>query len=119
MTLSDIYLGPGVWTLETSAGMAIVGFLAGLLSQKSLHLKRRGLMVEGFLLTVFFDVSTSVADAIIFHYPILVALAGLYVPFMMTGLSPYPFGWVDELTTAMLLGLIGPSLVSRIGRLYH
>ena len=119
MTLSDIYLGPGVWTLETSAGMAIVGLLAGLLLQKSLHLTRTGLMVEGFLLTVIFDVSTSIADAIIFHYPILVALAGLYVPFIMTGLSPYPFGWVDELTTTTLLGLIGPSLVSRIRRFYH
>jgi hypothetical protein len=119
MTLSDLYLGPGVWTLETSTGMAVVGLLAGLLWQRSPRLSRKGLAVGGFLLTMVFDVGTSIADAIIFQYSVWIALAGLYVPFMMTGLSPYPFGWVDELTTATLLGLMGPSLVSRIRKFYH
>jgi len=119
MTLSDLYLGPGVWTVETSAGMAVIGLLAGLLWQRSPHLSRKGLAVGGFLLTMVFDVGTSIADATIFHYPIWIALAGLYVPFIMTGLSPYPFGWVDELTTATLLAVIGPSLVSRIRKTYH
>jgi uncharacterized membrane protein len=119
MSLSDLYLGAGVWTLETSTGMAVVGLLAGLLWRRSPRLSRKGLAVGGFLLTVVFDIGTSIAAAIIFQYPVSIALAGLYVPFMTAGMSPYPFGLVDELTTAALLGIIGPSLVSRIRKFYH
>lgn len=119
MSLSDLYLGAGVWTLETSTGMAVVGLLAGLLWQRSPRLSRKGLAVGGFLLTMFFDIGTSIADAIIFQYPIPIALAGLYVPFITPGMNPYPFGWVDELTTATLLGIMGPSIVSRIRKFYH
>jgi uncharacterized membrane protein len=119
MTLSDLYFGAGVWTIETSAGMAVVGLLAGLLWQKSNQQNRWVLALGGFLITMVFDIGTSIVDAVLYHYPVWVAMAGLYVPFMVTGASPYPFGFVDELTTAILLGLMGPSLVSRIRKLYH
>ena len=119
ISLSDLYLGAGVWTLETSTGMAVVGLLAGLLWQRAPRLSRKGLAVGGFLLTMLFDIGTSIADALIFRYPISIALAGLYVPFLTPGMNPYPFGLVDELTTAVLLGIVGPSLVSRIRKFYH
>ncbi|MGP8069290.1 MAG: ECF transporter S component [Candidatus Bathyarchaeia archaeon] len=119
MTLSDLYFGAGIWTIETSTGMAVVGLLAGLLWHKSNRLNRWVMAIAGFLITMVFDIGTSIADAVLFHYPVWVAMAGLYVPFMVAGASPYPFGFVDELTTATLLGLMGPSLVSRIRNFYH
>jgi hypothetical protein len=42
----------------------------------------------------------------------------LYVPFVFSGFSPYPFGLVHELTTALLLSLIGPSLITQIRKFY-
>ena len=33
--LSDLYFGAGIWTIEISAGMSVVGLLAGLLRRKS------------------------------------------------------------------------------------
>ena len=119
MTLSDLYFGAGIWTIETSAWMAVVGLLAGLLWHRSNHLSRWIMTLGGFLITVVFDIGTSITDAVSFHYPVWVSIVGLYVPFLIGGLSPYPFGFVDELTTAILMGLIGPSLVSRIRKFYH
>ncbi|MGA8855929.1 MAG: ECF transporter S component [Candidatus Bathyarchaeia archaeon] len=119
MTLSDLYFGAGIWTIETSAGMAVVGLVAGLLWHKSNRLGRWVMAIGGFLITMVFDIGASIVDAVLFHYPVWVAMAGLYVPFMVAGASPYPFGFVDELTTAILLGLMGPSLVSRIRNFYH
>jgi energy-coupling factor transport system substrate-specific component len=119
MILSDLYFGAGIWTIETSAGMAVVGLLAGFFWHKSNRLGRWTMVLGGFLITVVFDVGTSVADAALFHYPVWVALAGLYVPFLIAGASPYPFGFVNELTTAILMSLMGPSLVSRIREFYR
>lgn len=121
MTISDILspFGAGVWTIETSAGMAIVGLLAALLWHHAAVLDRRRMAVGGFLLAVLFDVETSVVDALIFNYPWLGALLALYVPFITGGVSPYPFGFVHELTTAVLLGTIGPSLIVRIRKFHY
>ena len=119
MTLSDLYFGAGIWTIETSAWMAVVGLLAGLLWHKSNRLNRWIMALGGFLITVVFDIGTSITDAVLFHYPVWVSIAGLYVPFIVPGASPYPFGFVDELTTAILMSLMGPSLVSRIRKFYH
>ena len=119
MTLSDLYFGAGIWTIETSTGMAIVGLLAGLLWHKSKRLNRWTMAVGGFLITMIFDIGTSIADAMLFHYPVWASIAGLYAPFILSGASPYPFGLVNELTTAVLMSLIGPTLVWRIRDIYH
>jgi hypothetical protein len=73
----------------------------------------------GFLLTMFFDIGTSIIDALLFRYPWVGAVLALYVPFITGGTSVYPFGFADELTTAILLAAIGPSLISRIRKIYR
>ena len=115
MTLSDLFFGAGVWTIETSGWMAIVGLLAGFF----LGSNRWKMALGGFLLTVLFDVGTSVVDALLFSYPWSTAILALYVPFISGGLSPYPFGLAHELTTAILLGTIGPSLITQIRKFYQ
>jgi energy-coupling factor transport system substrate-specific component len=119
MTISDLALGPGPWTIETSAGMAVVGLLAGLLWYRSSNIGRLRMAIGGYLLTVLFDIGTALVDSTIYHYPWEVAVLGLYVPFIMGGLSPYPFGFVHELTTALLCATIGPSLISQIRKMYQ
>ncbi len=116
MTLSDFVspYGAGVWTIETSSGMAIVGLLGGLLWHHANSLSRWKMAIGGFLLTMLFEIGTSVVDALLFSYPWLTAVFALYVPFLMGSLSGYPFGLAHELTTAILLGAVGPSLISRI-----
>ena len=122
MTLSDIAspFGAGVWTLETSGFMAIVGLLAGLLWHHATSFNRWKMALVGFLLTMVFDVGTSVLDAFLFSYSWEAAVLALYVPFLNGNVSsPYPFGFAHELTTAILLGTIGPSLISRIRKVYQ
>jgi len=119
MTLSDLYLGAGIWTLGTSACMALVGLLAGILWHRADHLNRLGLAIGGFVLTMMFDIGTSIVDALLFNYPWWSSVLALYVPFASVGLTPYPFGLVHELTTAILLGLIGPSLIGQVRKLYR
>ena len=120
MSISDLAtpLGAGFWTIETSAGMATVGLLAGLLLHKSDKVGRVRFGLVGFLLTVFYDVGTAIVDALIYNYPWWVSLMGLYVPFLV-GFSPYPFGLVHEATTAVLCAAVGPSLIRRIRKLYR
>jgi uncharacterized membrane protein len=120
MTISDLAtpLGAGPWTVETSAGMALVGLLAGLLWHRSDNIGRLKMAVGGYVLTMLFDIGTAIADSMIYQYPWWTAVLGMYVPFIMGGLSPYPFGFAHELTTAVLCASIGPSLVSQIRRVY-
>lgn len=120
MTLSDFGTpyGPGVWTIETSFCMGVVGLLAGILWQKATDFKRWKLAIGGWLLAMIFDIGTSVMDAILFSYPVIPAILALYVPFITGGFSPYPFGIADELTTAVLLAVLGPKLIRRIGRIH-
>lgn len=121
MTLSDLVspYGAGVWTLETSGGMAIVGLLGGRLWHHASSFNRWMMAVGGFLLTMVFDIGTSVVDAVLFSYPWLGAILALYVPFITGGVSGYPFGLAHELTTAVLLGAIGPSLITRVRKVYQ
>lgn len=121
MTISDLAspFGAGPWTVETSAAMAVVGLLAGLLWHRSTDINRVRFVLGGFLLTMLFDLATAVVDSFVYSYPLIASVMGLYVPFIMGGLSPYPFGLAHELTTAVLCGTIGPSLISRIRKLYH
>lgn len=121
MMLSDFAspYGAGVWTLETSSCMAVVGLLAGLFWHHARAFTRWRMAVGGFLLTVIFDIGTSVIDAVLFSYSWWGAIVALYFPFMTGGVSGYPFGFAHELTTAILLGTIGPSLISRIRKVYQ
>jgi len=119
MTLSDLYFGAGVWTIVSSAGMALVGLGGASLWHHAKHLNRWKMAAGGFVLTMLFDVGTSIMNALLFSYPWWTAVLGLYVPFISGGVSPYPFGLAHELTTAILLGTIGPSLITRIRKVYQ
>jgi uncharacterized membrane protein len=120
MSVSDIVgFGAGIWTLETSSFMAIVGLIAGVLWQESSSFNRWQMAAGGFLLTMVFDLGTSIIDAVLFSYPWIPAVLALYVPFLMGSPSPYPFGLAHELTTAILLSSIGPSVILRIRRIYQ
>jgi energy-coupling factor transport system substrate-specific component len=120
MMMSDLAtpLGAGPWTIETSAGMAIVGLLAGFLWHRSNNISRVKMIVGGYLLTMLFDIGTAIVDSYVYGLPLLASVMGLYVPFLI-GLSPYPFGFAFEITTAVLCGTIGPSLISQIRKIYH
>ena len=120
MVLHDLAIqSAGVWTLETSGFMAIVGLASGLLWHHAGSIGRWKMAFGGFVLAMVFDIGTSVIDALLFHYPWLTAVLWLYVPFITGGVSPYPFGLAHELTTAILCGTIGPSLISRIRKVYQ
>jgi uncharacterized membrane protein len=119
MLISDIYFGAGYWTIINSACMALVGLLAGLLWYRRERITRTELAVGGFLLTAIYDVATSVIPAWIFGYSWWIAVLLLYVPFL-TGFGVlYPFGFVHELTTAVLMVAIGPTLISRVRQLVN
>jgi uncharacterized membrane protein len=121
MTLSDFTspFGAGVWTMETSICMGIIGLIAGFVWNKSLSFNRWRLAVTGFTLTAFFDIATSVTDTLLYGYHWLPTVLALYVAFMPGNQSPYPFGLVHELTTAILLGTIGPSLIRQVRKIYR
>jgi hypothetical protein len=111
--------GAGIWTLETSSFMAVVGFLAGILWRHATSFNRWKMAVGGFLLTMVFDIGTSVVDALLYGYSWWGAVLALYVPFIQGSVSPYPFGFAHELTTAILLGTIGLGLIARIRKVYQ
>jgi uncharacterized membrane protein len=117
MLISDIYFGAGYWTIINSASMAFVGFLAGLLWNRRGNILRIELAVGGFLLTAIYDVVTSVIPALIFGYSWWIAVLLLYVPFLAGFGVPYPFGFIHELTTAVLMVAIGPTLIGRVRQL--
>jgi len=114
MLISDLYFGGGFWTIINSASMGAIAFLAGLFWHNRAKISRIELVLGGFLLTVIYDVVTSVAPAWIFGYSWWVALLLLYVPFIVGFGVVYPFGFVHEITTAVLMGAIGPMLIGRV-----
>ncbi len=118
MVIGDLFLGAGVWTIPDALCMAIpCGLVAGLLWHHKVKLQAWRLAIVGFLLVAIFDISSSLIDASMFHYSWWLSMLGLYFPFGIAGFSPWPFGFVDETTTAILLGLLGPKLAVRIRRL--
>jgi len=119
MTLSDLVLVPGPWTIETSAGMALVGVLAGFVWYRSDNPSRMRMAVGGYLLAMLYDIGTAFVDVFLYHLPWWTTLLGLYVPFIVPGFSPWPFGFAHELTTAMLCGTIGPSVTRQIRKVYQ
>jgi hypothetical protein len=121
MLISDIYFGAGYWTLISSASMGLIGLLAGLLWSKRTNIGRIELIVGGLLLTAVYDVVTSlVLGPLLFGYGWWIAILGLYAPFLAGYAVVYPFGIVHELTTAVLMGAVGPTVISRVRQLaYH
>jgi uncharacterized membrane protein len=119
MLISDIYFGAGYWTIINSASMAFIGLLAGLLWNRRASIARIELAVGGFLLTAIYDVATSVIPAWIFGYSWWIAVLLLYVPFLAGFGVVYPFGFVHELTTAVLMFAIGPTLIGRVRQLVN
>lgn len=119
MTLSDLVLVPGPWTIETSGGMALVGLLAGLFWYRSSNISRMRIAVGGYLLAMLYDIGTAVVDVFLYNLPWWTTFLGLYVPFIVPGFSPWPFGFVHELTTATLCATIGPSLISQVRKVYE
>ena len=119
MLISDIYFGAGYWTIIDSASMGVIGFLAGLLWNRRANVTRTELAVGGFLLTAIYDVAASVIPAWIFGYSWWIAILLLYLPFLAGFAVVYPFGFVHELTTAVLMVAIGPTLISRVRQLVN
>jgi len=117
MVVSDIYFGAGFWTFVDSAWMGFIGLIAGLLWSSRTNVRRTELVVGGFVLTAIYDVATSmILGPLTFGYSWWIALLGLYAPFL-AGYGVYPFGFVHELTTAVLMATIGPTLISRVRQL--
>ncbi|WP_455285288.1 ECF transporter S component [[Eubacterium] cellulosolvens] len=114
MFVSDLYFGGGFWTIINSASMGAIAFLAGLLWNRRERIARVELVVGGFFLTAIYDVATSVIPAWIFGYSWWVAILLLYVPFLVGFGVMYPFGFVHEVTTAVLMGAVGPALIGRV-----
>jgi uncharacterized membrane protein len=118
--ISDIYFGAGYWTFINSSCMGFIGLVAGFLWSGRTSLRRTELVVGGFLLTAIYDVATSmILGPLTFGYSWWIALLGLYAPFLMGYAVFYPFGFVHELTTAVLMAAIGPTLIGRIRQLVN
>ncbi len=114
MFISDLYFGGGYWTLVNAASMGLIAFLGGLLWRRRTRIGRVELVLGGFILTAIYDIATSVVLAWIFGYSWWLAILMLYVPFLAGFGVMYPFGLVHELTTAVLMGAIGPTLINRV-----
>jgi uncharacterized membrane protein len=118
MFISDIYFGAGYWTFINSASMGFIGLLAGLLWNRRTNVGRAELVVGSFLLTAIYDVATSlILGPLTFGYSWWIAILGLYAPFLTGYAVVYPFGFVHELTTAILMAAMGPTLISRVRQL--
>jgi energy-coupling factor transport system substrate-specific component len=120
IALSDLAapLGAGFWTFADSAFMGLVGLLAGLIWYHAKSFNRWKLATAGFILTVVFDVGTSIVNAFLFGSAWVGEVLGLYLPFFVGGFSSYPFGLAHELTTAILLASAGPKLIIRTREVY-
>lgn len=114
MFISDLYFGGGFWTIINATSMGVIALLAGLLWGKRQKIGRVELVAGGFLLTAIYDVASSVIPAWIFGYSWWVAILLLYVPFLVGFAVMYPFGFVHEVTTAVLMATIGPTLIARV-----
>lgn len=109
MFVSDsAFFGLGYWTMVTAPCMGLVGFISGLaLNVRGLKESSRvDLFFLGFGLTFLYDMLTSIALAVPFYgkleTAVILALLGLFLP------TPYPMGPIHELTTGLLLSLVGP-----------
>ncbi len=111
--VSDSYFGFDAGTVLRASLMGFVGLFGGLIWHSKERLRRWELAVGGFLLTAMFDIGTSVYESVLYGVPLWLSLLALYLPFL-GGLGVfYPFGFAHEVTTAILMMTLGPSLVAR------
>lgn len=113
IAITDIsFFGAGYHTLVDSPCMGGLGLASGLLWGGKKDLSRFELAIGGFLLTLIWDVVTSLLGFIL-YFPttesaLTSALVGLFLP------TPYPLGPAHELSTAALMGLLGVPIVKAI-----
>ncbi|MEM1569482.1 MAG: ECF transporter S component [Candidatus Bathyarchaeia archaeon] len=114
MLISDVlFFGLGFWSPITAFFMGLNGFLAGLFWHNKSQLSRLELASGGLLLTVFYDLATSIFTMIPFvksSVLLYTVLIGLFIP------SPYPMGPAHELTTSLLMGTLAPPIVRSVRR---
>ncbi|MBS7610862.1 ECF transporter S component [Candidatus Bathyarchaeota archaeon] len=114
MVISDaLFFGLGFWSPITAFFMGLNGFLAGLFWHNKSKLSRLELASGGLLLTVFYDLATSILTMIPFVKPnvlLYTVLIGLFIP------SPYPMGPAHEFTTSLLMGTLAPSIIRSVRR---
>jgi hypothetical protein len=102
--------------------MGFLGVAAGFLwSKRKLIPSKLELGVIGYLLTLVYDVFTSIVSPYIIYLmagdvsftltALLMILAGLFIPL---GGFLYPPGPAHELVTALLLALAGPMIITRV-----
>ena len=112
MIISDaLFFGLGFWSPVTAFFMGLNGFLAGLFWHNKSKVSRLELASGGLLLTVFYDLATSILTMIPFVKPnvlLFTVLIGLFIP------SPYPMGPVHEFTTSLLMGTLAPSIIRSV-----
>lgn len=114
MVISDaLFFGLGFWSPITAFFMGLNGFLAGLFWHNKSKLSRLELASGGLLLTVFYDLSTSIFTMIPFVKPnvlLYTVLIGLFIP------SPYPMGPTHEFTSSLLMGVLAPPIIRSVRR---
>lgn len=116
MLISDfVFFGLGYWTAATAPCMGFVGLLAGFLLKDARKMSRIDLFLAGFILTLIYDVTTSIALAIPFYGTVeralIVAILGLFLP------TPYPMGPIHEISTGLALSMLTHPIVSYLERL--
>jgi uncharacterized membrane protein len=122
LTSDVLMFGVGIWTFSDAAGMGFLGVAAGFLwSKRKLIPSKLELGVMGYLLTLVYDVFTSIVSPYIIYLmagdvsftltALVMILAGLFIPL---GGFLYPPGPAHELVTALLLALAGPMIITRV-----
>lgn len=123
MLVSDFYVGAGFWTVGTALFMGVIGGLAGLFWNRRIgEIPKLELAVGGYLLTLLYDVASSLwwipivmPDASLAHYGVF-GILGLFFP-VMAGQIPWPFGVIHEASTAIFLSQIEPLVVGQFGHM--
>lgn len=116
MLISDsVFFGIGYWTVATAPCMGFTGLLAGLLLKDVRKMSRLDLFLVGFIITLIYDVLTSIILAIPFYGSLgrafIVAILGLFLPI------PYPMGPIHEIITGLALSMLAHPIVLYLERI--
>ena len=109
MFISDMFIGAGPHTLVTAPMMGIVGLLSGLLIRRMSD--RILIFITAFLLTLVYDLSTSILTMGMFGVSPYIAVINLFLPVFLGGI-PYPMGPIHEFSSAFILVSIHEALSS-------
>jgi|Deesub1362B_J571_1020462.scaffolds.fasta_scaffold00004_378 hypothetical protein len=102
--ISDLYIGMGIWTFIDGAVAAIIGILASFITLHH-YFGRTLVFIYSVLLTLIYDILTSILNMSLFGIPPHIAIINLFVPVFVFGI-PYPMGPLHELTNGILVSLI-------------